>query len=295
MIGSLFAHDAVIGPRRADADHDERLGGSVHLGDHVGRRRLRRHLDSMTTEALDEQGRGVGGEVGGHGQQLVEQVVHGGHRRVRSWWSISGPTRSPSRPPRCARRWRTPRWATTATARIPPCAASRSCSRRGREGSGGVRAVGDDGQPDRTSAARPSRHRGRDRSPPASGDLRAGRRRHERLVAVRSSRRHARRSSGRCARRCHRSPSSPLASGERGVRGEHPHAVGRGAVVARATRGRRRVRPTGASRRRSVVQRVGRDGSESRRLRERGDHRDVLLVEGLGCPRRLDARLVSRA
>ena len=51
--------------------------------------------------------------------------------------------------------------------------------RAGRQGGRGLRAVGDDGQPDRAAPARPARHRGRRRSPPARRHLRGRRGRHE--------------------------------------------------------------------------------------------------------------------
>ena len=73
---SLLADDAVVGSRSQDPVDDQALGGAVDLGDHVGRRRLRAHLEPRIVESRAEQRRGVRGELPRERKQFLERLAH---------------------------------------------------------------------------------------------------------------------------------------------------------------------------------------------------------------------------
>ena len=104
--------------------------------------------------------------------------------------------------------------------------------------------------------------------------------------------RHA--SRGRSAVGCGWGPA-PSARDERGVHREHTHGELGDPLVARRPRGHFRVGSAGASRRRAVVQRGGGDRRCRVGLCRRGDHGDVLPLEGIGRADRVVARGPGRS
>ncbi len=215
------------------------LGGAVHLGDHVGAGRLRRDLGATSSvEPVDEQRRGLLGEVAGDGEQLAGQFGPRRHRRVAR--GDRPPLRHghPSRRPRCAGRWPRPRWATTATARTRPCAGSRS---------GSPSVVGKEAAVFVPSGTMGNQIALRLLGRPGTA-VAIGRRQHPVIYEAGAA------GGQRVARSCTCSTTTtarstrptlielaeaataPLAPGERGVHREHAHAGGRRAVAARAGR-----------------------------------------------------------
>ncbi len=67
---AFLTDDGVVRPARVDASDDQTLGSAVHIGDHVGARRLRRDLGATARQPVHEQRRGLTGEIAGDGEQL---------------------------------------------------------------------------------------------------------------------------------------------------------------------------------------------------------------------------------
>ena len=112
----LLADDAVVGSRPRDPVDDQPLAGLVDLGDHVGRRRLRAHLDrgsSSRARAAPRRPRRAPRER----KQFLERLAHHSNaRRTRR----SGRSRCRHAPLVCSRaRWPPTRSASPAAPRAP--------------------------------------------------------------------------------------------------------------------------------------------------------------------------------
>ena len=304
---------AVVGSRAADAARDERLGGPVHLGDHVGADRLgRRRSSGLVLEPVDEQRGSVawravvasassGGEVGAAATALLEPRPH---RRLP--YRAGMTERDADRRPALRHRHQAVRGDAAGDGRGrgrrrrlrrgPDRQPARGDLRRaGRQGGRGLRAVGDDGATrsrcgcsacpaPRSSPAAPARRRVRER-----------RRGDERLGAVAHSSTTPRGSSPTptCSWPIDLADHHQVPV-ERGVRREHAHGGSGTPWDVDPLDAIAEPRRPGAPRRRAALQRRGRDGRQCGAVRQHRDDGDVLPLEGSGRAGRVAARGSAR-